>query len=76
VVVGVLVGAVVPFEPHATDSAPAATASTPIVNGARWQTRAMINTNGISLPRKISKGQRDSYLHVDDRQQHRGWVFA
>jgi hypothetical protein len=53
VVVDVLVvGAVVPFEPHATDSIPAAMATTPIVNGARRHTRAMVNANGISLPRK------------------------
>jgi hypothetical protein len=53
VVVVVLVGgAVVPFDPHATDSIPVATATTPIVSGARRQTRAMVNPNGFSLPRK------------------------
>jgi hypothetical protein len=40
VVVVVVLGAVVPFEPHATDSIPAAMATTPIVNGARWLIRA------------------------------------
>jgi hypothetical protein len=56
VVVVVLVGgAVVPFDPHATDSIPVATATTPIVNGARRQTRAMVNPNGFSLPRKDTK---------------------
>jgi hypothetical protein len=56
VVVVVLVGGVVvPFDPHATDSIPVATATTPIVNGARRQTRAMVNPNGFSLPRKDTK---------------------
>jgi len=52
-VVVVVVGAVVPCELHATDSVPAATAITPIVNGARRQIRAMVNDNGISLPREV-----------------------
>jgi hypothetical protein len=49
VVVVVVVGAVVPFELHATVSIPAAMAATPIVNGARRQMRTTVNTTGISL---------------------------
>ena len=48
-VVLVVVGAVVPFELHATDSIPAAMATTPIVNGARRLIRARADANGISL---------------------------
>ena len=70
-----VVGAVVPFEPHATVSIPAAMAATPIVNGARRHKRAEVNTNGISLPRKVTTGQRDSYLHAGDSHQNRRWVF-
>jgi hypothetical protein len=75
VVVVLVVGAVVPFEPHATVSIPAAIAATPIVNGARRQKRAEVNTNGISLPHKVTTGQRDSYLHAGDSHQNRRWVF-
>jgi len=75
VVVVLVVGAVVPLEPHATVSIPAAMAATPIVNGARRHKRAELNTNGISLPRKVTTGQRDSYLYAGDSHQNRRWVF-
>jgi hypothetical protein len=52
VVVVVVVGAVVPFELHATDSIPAAMAMTPNVNGTRRPIRAMVN--GISLSSQVT----------------------
>jgi hypothetical protein len=75
VVVVLGVGAVVPFEPHATVSIPAAMAAMPIVNGARRHMRTRVKTNGISLPHKVTTGQRDSYLHAGDSHQNRRWVF-
>jgi hypothetical protein len=71
VVVLVVVGAVVPFELHATVSTPAATATVPTVSDARVRIWAVVNDNGISLPRKVTTGQRDSYLRAGAGQQDR-----
>ncbi|AGB21552.1 hypothetical protein Mycsm_01129 [Mycobacterium sp. JS623] len=49
VVLVVAVGAGVPVELHATDSAPTATAVTPTVRDARLEIWAVINDNGLSL---------------------------
>ena len=71
VVVVVVLGAGVPFELHATDSIPTATAVMPTVSDARFRIWALVNDNGLSLPRKVTIGQRDSYLPVGDRYQNR-----
>jgi len=68
-VVLVVVGPGVPVELHATDSTPTATAVMPTVRHARW--RMWVNDNGVSLPRKVTIGQRDSYLPARDRYQNR-----
>jgi len=49
VIVVVAVGAVVPVELHATDSAPIATATVPTVNDAPLRSRAVLNDNGVSF---------------------------
>jgi hypothetical protein len=49
VVVVLVVGAVVPFELHATDNRPTATATMPTVNDAVLRTSAVSNANRISL---------------------------
>ncbi len=49
VVVVVVVGAVVPVELHATDSAPIATAIMPTVTDTPLRSCAVLNDNGISL---------------------------
>jgi len=49
VVVLVVVGAGVPFELHATDSTPTATAVMPTVRDARLRMWAVVNGNGLSL---------------------------
>lgn len=71
VVVLVAVGAGVALVLHATESTPAATAVMPTLRDARLRIWAVINDNGLSLPRKVTIGQRDSYLPASDRHQNR-----
>jgi hypothetical protein len=60
VVVVVEVGAVVPFEPQATDSTPTAAATMPTVNDALLPSRAVFNANGLAF---LAKLRRDSEIH-------------
>jgi len=71
VVVLVAVGAGVALVLHATKSTPAATAAMPTLRDARLRIWAVINDNGLSLPRKPTIGQRDSYLPASGRHQNR-----
>ncbi|MBP1819737.1 putative DNA-binding transcriptional regulator AlpA [Mycobacterium sp. OAE908] len=43
----------------------------PTLRDARLRIWAVINDNGLSLPRKVTIGQRDSYLPASDRHQNR-----
>jgi hypothetical protein len=54
VVLVVAVGAGVPLEPQATEIRPTAMAVTPTVRDARLRIWAVVNDNGISLPRKVT----------------------